>query len=159
MSKLRGLNARIQIMIFPFLLHVRLPGVCPRFWFERLVVGEILYGQFFYPLTFFFRKSVFCGVLCFVPVVTIVLFFVVAFWFEAFKDGHPIGFVGSYEYSAGDCLLNRRAKADVQLFLGREHPDSLCFIRHSRFEDEPSTRSLQVQWPGLNSLEQTSPLY
>jgi hypothetical protein len=104
MSKLRGLNARIQIIISRF--RICLPHWCGRFWFERLVVGEILYGQFLYPLTFFFRKSVFCGVLCFVPVVTIVLFFVVAFWFEAFEDGYPIGFVGSYEYSAGDCLLN-----------------------------------------------------
>lgn len=57
MPKLRRLDTRIQI--FPFLLQVRLPGGCCRFWFERLVVREILDGQFFYPLTFFLRKSVF----------------------------------------------------------------------------------------------------
>lgn len=110
MPKLRSLNTRIQIIIFRF--RTRLLSSRGRFWFERLVVGEILYSQFFYPLTFFLRKPVFFGAIRFVvAVVAIVLFFfVVAFWFEAFKDGNPIGFVGSYEYSAGDCLLNRRAR-------------------------------------------------
>lgn len=109
MSKLRRLDTRIQIIIFRF--RTRHLNWCCRFWFERLVVGEILYGQFLYPLTFFLRKPVLFGVLCFVlVVVAIFIFFVVTFWFEAFKDGNPIGLVGSYEYFAGDCLLNRRAR-------------------------------------------------